>query len=71
MSETGKRAFYYYLLEVETREHRYVMIRMKATGGAGAKADAKRHLDGFGVSIVACSKDAPEFGDTCRRELVG
>lgn len=62
-----------YLVEVETREHRFVMTTVRAESGENAKALGRR-VGGLqlalAATIVACSKDAPEFGDTCRRELI-
>jgi len=60
-----------YLFELETADRRYVMRKV-----SGADSDVARSgaMAGPGllrvVNLVACSKDAPEFGDICKRELI-
>ena len=63
---------YKYLFEIETTDHRFVM---KLAHGHDSDAARIQAISGSSLlritSLVACSKDAPEFGDICRRELVG
>lgn len=61
---------HYYLIEVEARDHSYVMVPVTGPDLEFAVKRAVVKADGLFGTPVACSKDAPEFGDRCKRELL-
>lgn len=62
---------HHYLFELETTDRRYVM---KVAAGSDSDSARRSAMNGGShlrmVSLIACSKTAPEYGDICKRELV-
>lgn len=59
-----------YLFEIETKGHRFVMRVAEGHDSDTARKRAMSQTFLRVTGLIACDKRAPEFGDTCNRELV-